>query len=126
MIKSYVKGSRAERELVKIFQSNGYSVIRAAGSGNDSMCPDLLAFKTDKQYGFESKSWKRNVLNLKIPQVEGLFRWKENTGITTMVAWKIPRVGWRFIPIELLNKNKKGYSINKTKALELYTIDEII
>ncbi len=126
MIQTYAKGSRAERELIRMFEEAGYSVIRAAGSGFFSRCPDLLVFKRGKQYGFESKFWNKNTLSLKKSQVEGLFRWEENTGITTMIAWKINRIGWRFIPIHLLKENPKSYTISKSTAINLYSFEDLV
>jgi len=41
----YRKGSRAERELIDHFSSNGFCVIRAAGSGVNSLSPDILVFR---------------------------------------------------------------------------------
>jgi len=112
----YGKGSRAERELIDIFSQHGFSVIRAAGSGVGNPCPDLLAFKHGLQYGFECKAWDRGSLRIEKEQADGLRKWEENTGITIMIAWKVPREGWKFVSIGELEEKEKGYTVTLKKA----------
>lgn len=115
----YGKGSRAERELIDILSKNGFSVIRAAGSGVGNPCPDLLAFRRGLQYGFECKAWDRGSLRLEREQADGLKKWDENTGITMLVAWKIPREGWRFIALSELEEKEKGYTVTRKRAMAI-------
>src|SRR3989338_5057423 len=112
MAAMYGKGARAERELVQHFSQNGFCVIRAAGSGVNSLSPDLLVFKRGIQYAIESKS--RSTLNLSIEnaQFENLQKWEEITGITPLIAWKIKRHGWRFLHLSLFTQNEKSRSIS--------------
>ncbi|MCD6549477.1 hypothetical protein J7K41_02070 [Candidatus Micrarchaeota archaeon] len=124
-MKRYSKGSRAERELTKMFIEHGFRVIRAAGSGNHDT-PDILVFRKGKQYCFECKAWDRENLQIPRTQIDNLKKWEDITGITTMIAWRIPRLGWRFIPIHLLTENEKSYSINKRTALELFSFEDLI
>ncbi|MCC7552313.1 hypothetical protein KO317_01445 [Candidatus Micrarchaeota archaeon] len=112
MVSKYRKGARAERELIKWFSEQGFEVIRAAGSGGNSLSPDILVFRKGKQYALECKAWDTTSLSLKPDQINGLKKWEEITGITTMVAWRVSRKGWRFIPLHLLNKTPKGYSVS--------------
>ena len=112
----YQKGSRAERELIEHFSNNGYSVIRAAGSGVSSLSPDLLVFKHGQQYAIESKAHEKTSLQIQKDQFEGLRKWQENTGITSLIAWRRNRLGWRFIPINLFEENAKSYSFPWEKA----------
>ncbi|MBS3069045.1 hypothetical protein J4441_01635 [Candidatus Micrarchaeota archaeon] len=116
MAAMYGKGARAERELVQHFSQNGFCVIRAAGSGVNSLSPDLLVFKRGIQYAIESKS--RSTLNLSIEnaQFENLQKWEEITGITPLIAWKIKRHGWRFLHLSLFTQNEKSRSISLENA----------
>lgn len=115
----YGKGARSERELIEILAKEGYSVIRAAGSGVGGECPDVLAFKKGKQFAIECKAWNRNRIAIENKKYEELVRWQENTGIKTMIAWKIPYFEWLFIDIKDLEKNPASYSITKIKAKEI-------
>ena len=123
-MKAYSKGSRAERELIKMFLEKGFYVVRAAGSGNE-VTPDLLVFRKGKQYCFECKAWDRTSLHVPREQVENLMRWEEVTGITTMVAWRISRTGWRFIPVNVMIEKDKSYAVSLEKALNMFTFEDI-
>jgi len=114
----YSKGARAERELLEILKERGYVVVRAAGSGVNSISPDLIAIKNGKVYAFECKFWGRNNLSLekdKISYLKGI----QQQGIISFVAWKIPRLGWFLIEPKEFEEQEKSFSISKTKVLEL-------
>jgi len=124
---TYQKGSRAERELINHFSANGFSVIRAAGSGVNSLCPDILVFKHGVQYAIESKAWEKEHLNLDKAQFLNLRKWEENTGITCLIAWRRNRIGWRFIPISIFQETPKSFSLNwKTAESMGKQLNEII
>ena len=116
MVATYRKGAHAERELVEHFSSMGFSVIRAAGSGVNSLSPDLLLFRQGKQYALECKA--HDTLNLSIDkdQFESLQKWEDNTGITALVGWRVNRQGWRFLNLSLFTKNEKSYTIGLEHA----------
>ncbi len=123
----YQKGSRAERELIQHFSSKGFSVIRAAGSGVNSLSPDLLAFKSGIQLAIESKAHEKTSLQLDKEQFDGLREWQDNTGITTLVAWRRNRLGWRFIPLSVFHENDASFSISWEKAEMIgKNIEEIV
>ncbi|MEM3555469.1 MAG: Holliday junction resolvase Hjc [Candidatus Micrarchaeia archaeon] len=113
----YAKGARSERELINLFSERGYSVIRAAGSGVSSLCPDILVFKGGKQYGFECKAWESSSLSIEKEKIKALKEWERNTGITTFIAWRIGWVGWRFIYLDELEEKDKNYTITMKKAM---------
>ena len=113
---TYSKGSRAERELIAYFSSKGFCVIRAAGSGVNSLSPDLLVFKQGMQFAFESKAHEKESLQIPKDQIEGLKKWQEISGITSLIAWRRNRKGWRFVPVHLFEENEKSYSFAWTKA----------
>lgn len=113
---AYVKGSRAERELISFFSQNGYSVIRAAGSGVSSLSPDLLLFKRGNQYAIEAKAHKTKYLGIVREQFLSLKQWEENTGITTFIGWRRNREEWLFIPLSIFDENDKSFAVNWERA----------
>ncbi len=115
-MRTYSKGSRAERELIDHFSQKGFCVIRAAGSGVNSLSPDLLVFRHGMQIAFESKAHEKTSLQIPKDQIEGLKRWEEITGITALVAWRRNRKGWRFIPVHLFEENEQSYSFSWGRA----------
>ena len=116
---NYQKGARGERELIHLFSEKGFSVIRAAGSGVAGECPDLLVFRHGTQYAFECKAWGSDRVALEKPNYEALKRWEENTGITTMVAWKMDFIGWHFVYLSEMKENPRSWSVTKKRALEI-------
>jgi len=113
---TYVKGARAERELIHYFSEHGFEVIRAAGSGVNSLSPDLLAFKAGRQYAIECKAWDKTSLSFEKGRFAGMKRWEEVTGITYLIGWRVSRDGWYFFPVHLLEEQKKNYTITLKKA----------
>jgi Holliday junction resolvase len=114
----YSKGARAERELVEILKRKGYVVVRAAGSGVNSISPDLIAVKNGRVYAFECKFWNRSNLSLEKEKIKYL-KEIQKQGIISYIAWKIPRLGWFLIEPRELEEQEKNYSISKKKALEI-------
>lgn len=122
----YRKGAAAERELVQHFSQSGFCVIRAAGSGVNSLSPDLLVFKRGIQYAIESKAHETLNLSIEKAQFENLQKWEEITGITPLVAWRVKRQGWRFLHLSLFSKNEKSYSISLENAWRMgKTLEEL-
>jgi len=113
---TYRKGARAERELINFFSGRGFEVIRAAGSGVNSLSPDLLAFKQGKQYAIECKAWESTSLSFEKEKVAGMKRWEEVTGITYLVGWRVSREGWFIFPVHLLEEKGKTFTITLSKA----------
>ncbi|MFH1447248.1 MAG: Holliday junction resolvase Hjc [Candidatus Micrarchaeota archaeon] len=116
---TYAKGARTERELISMFSKRGFSVIRAAGSGINSLSPDLLVFKKGLQYAFECKAWGSGSLCIEKGKFRGLEEWERNTGITTMIAWRINRVGWRFMHLAELSEREKNCTVTLKNALAI-------
>ncbi len=116
MVQTYKKGSRAERELIAQFSQGGFSVIRAAGSGVNSLSPDILVFRRGRQFGFEAKAWEKENLGLDREQFENLVKWEDNTGINCFVAWRRNRKPWLFLPLSVFNENAKSFAISWKKA----------
>ncbi|VVB57159.1 Holliday junction resolvase Hjc [uncultured archaeon] len=113
---SYRKGSRAEHELMDKLMAAGFLVIRAAGSGSGSPCPDILAFRRTEQFGFECKAVDSTSLQLRKEQVEHLREWEEKSSITTYVAWRQTGGEWYFVRLQFLHENEKSYAISAPEA----------
>jgi Holliday junction resolvase len=115
-IHTYKKGARAERELIRFFSENGFAVIRAAGSGVNSLSPDILAFKAGKQYAIECKAWDSPSLSFDRQKVASMLKWEEVTGITYMIGWRLPYEGWLIFPVHMLEEKGKTFAISLSKA----------
>ena len=113
---TYRKGARAERELIHFFSENGFEVIRAAGSGVNSLSPDLLAFKQGRQYAIECKAWESGSLSFGKEKVAAMKKWEETTGITYHVGWRVSREGWLIFPVHLLEEQGKTFTITLARA----------
>jgi len=110
MIKRYVKGAQAERELSKKLKILGFSVIRAAGSGGSISTPDLVAIKRGRVLAFECKAWKTTP-KLKKQEYENFKEWCEGAGAMGFLAWK--NKGWKFLCVKDMQRtNIKKDGIN--------------
>ena len=115
----YSKGARSERELLNDLHSHGYSVMRSAGSGVNSLSPDLIAVKNGKGLAFECKAWDRDSLSIEIDRFQGLAEWQSNTCMDTYIAWRMNSSGWFFIKLEEMNLNDKSRTVSKKNALSI-------
>lgn len=97
-------------------ERRGYSVIRSAGSGKGSVCPDILAFRRTSWLAFECKSVDATSLQLDTGQFEGLRQWEENSGMTTYVAWRQTGGEWLFLRLDFFHQNEKSYAISVEDA----------
>ena len=113
---TYAKGSRAERELIAFFVEHGFAVIRAAGSGVNSLSPDLLAFRKGRQYAVECKAWDSGSLSFEKEKVAQMKKWEETTGMTYFIGWRVSRDGWFIFPVHTLQEQKKTFTITLAKA----------
>ncbi|VVC03266.1 Holliday junction resolvase Hjc [Candidatus Bilamarchaeum dharawalense] len=113
---TYRKGSRAERELIDYFSTRGFCVIRAAGSGVNSLSPDILVFKRGMQMGIEAKAWEKENLNIDHEQFLNLKKWEDISGITCYVGWRRNREPWLFLPLGIFKENSKSFAINWENA----------
>ncbi len=115
-MRTYVKGSRAERELIGYFSDRGFCVIRAAGSGVNSLSPDILVFKRGVQLGIEAKAWEKENLNIDRSQFQNLMEWEKVSGINCFIGWRRNRKPWVFVPLSIFRENQKSFGINWENA----------
>jgi Holliday junction resolvase len=120
----YSKGARGERELLNRFHELGYSVIRSAGSGVNSISPDIVAIKNGSGFAIECKAWDKGSIGIEIEKFDSLRGWESNTGLQTYLAWRINGKGWFFIKLDELTRNGKSYSVTKSRAMEVNRVFE--
>ncbi|MCL5007652.1 MAG: Holliday junction resolvase Hjc [Candidatus Marsarchaeota archaeon] len=113
----YVKGARGERELMDIFYKNGYSVMRSAGSGVNSISPDIISYKGGRGLAFECKAWAKSSLSIDVEKFDVLKGWESNTSMETFIAWKMNNKGWFFIKLDEMSKASKSYTVTRRRAM---------
>ncbi len=116
-MKAYKKGSKAERELMKILEDHGFIVVRIAGSGNNDK-PDLLVSNGRKVIAVECKSTKLLYKYLDENELNNFFKFCQKFGAHGWYAIRFNRLGWRFLPVESVFGNRKitpddGISLSK-------------
>ncbi|MDE1856215.1 MAG: hypothetical protein KGH49_03205 [Candidatus Micrarchaeota archaeon] len=120
----YVKGARGERELLNRFFDLGYSVIRSAGSGVNSVSPDILVIKDGKGFAFECKAWDSPAISIEHDKYDSLKKWEQNARLPTFMAWRMSNMGWFFIRLDEMHMNNKSYSITKKRTLQIGRVFE--
>jgi holliday junction resolvase Hjr len=117
MINAKAKGSKGERELVKFFNENGFSCIRAAGSGSSIYpSPDILAGNAIRRLAIECKVTKENKKYFPDTEIEQLNTFSKNFGAEAWIAVKFPNNDWFFLMPEDLKKTGKSSVIVLEKA----------
>ncbi|MBR9677654.1 Holliday junction resolvase [Candidatus Woesearchaeota archaeon] len=119
---SKVKGSKAERELQKIFWQNGWACLRTAGSGSSSHpAPDLLAGNKIRRLAVECKATKSISKYLTKEEIGQLIEFAQVFGAEPWVAIRFDRDNWYFISPEDLKETNNNYlaslEIAKNKGL---------
>lgn len=117
MAARYTKGARSERELIEILTKYGYLAVRAAGSGINGECPDIIALRNGQQFAIECKAWDKGRIAIDHSKYAVLKSW-EQQGAKTLVAWKLPYKGWRLIELAEFEKNPNSFSITKNEAMK--------
>ncbi len=115
----YSKGARGERELLNFLYAKGYSVMRAAGSGVNSLGPDIIAFRNGTGLAFECKAWEKSSLSIEVEKIEKLRQWRSNTKMHTFIAWRMNGNGWFFISLEELNRTDRYYTVTRKNAISI-------
>ena len=95
------KGSRRERELLKILEGQGFVVHRVAGSGvgEKAIC-DLVAVKEGKVFFYECKSRKKYYYPKEDKeQLAALIDSTKKAGATAVLAVKLNNKDWKFLEL---------------------------
>ena len=108
MINRKAKGSKGERELVKFFNENEFSCIRAAGSGSSIYpSPDILAGNAIRRLAIECKVTKDQKKYFQNAEIEQLETFSRNFGAESWVGVKFPDQDWYFLmPEDMQNTGK--------------------
>jgi len=114
------KGSRVERELLKVFTESGWRAARVAGSGvhDDSPC-DLIVGKT-KRKGFtiEAKSSKKSTIYITKEQINDFIKFSYMIGLKPVIALRFNYEGWLFLNPLHLKDSGKNWSVSLKTARE--------
>ena len=124
MVRSYVKGASAERELVHILARLGYMAIRAPRSGRIGLdSPDIVAAKDGRLLVIECKS-RMSAFTIPIEQLAQLESWTVKAKAIAYVGCKIHRKGWKFLKYEdvLANSGRIGKKFIAEKGIPIEAI----
>lgn len=123
----YSKGARSERELLDYLFKKDYSIMRSAGSGVNSLSPDVIAIKHGHGLAFECKAWEKNGLAIEHDKFHVLIDWERNTGMDTFIAWRMNHEGWFFIKLDEMTENEKNYTVTRRTAMSIKrTLESIV
>lgn len=109
---SKVKGSNAERELIKMFWSRHWAAARIAGSGSMHFpSPDILAGNKIRQLAVEVKATKEEKKYFLQPEIKQLQNFAQYFGAEPWIAIKFKSC-WEFINPEDLEATKTGFVVH--------------
>ena len=92
------KGSKGERELIKFFNENEWSAIRAAGSGSSRYpSPDILAGNALRRVAIECKVTKDTKKYISKIDIKQLLDFARHFGAEAWVGVKLASNEWFFI-----------------------------
>lgn len=127
------KGSRVERELLKLFTERGWRAARVAGSGtNENTFCDLIAGKFEKQPDYlitegrhekkavavEVKSSKKDRIYITKEQINDFIVFSDIMGLKAIIAVRFNREGWLFLNPEDLEDSGKYWVVSLKRAKE--------
>ena len=93
--------------------------MRSAGSGVNSISPDIIVLKEGKGFAFECKAWDNTSLSIEPDKYEVLIEWEKNTGMQTFIAWRMSGKKWFFVRLSELRRTEKNYVVTRTTAMEI-------
>jgi Holliday junction resolvase len=114
-IKSYAKGSRAERELAHFLNHKDFAVLRVPSSGGFLSPLDVVAARKGLLMAFEIKSHAKKP-KLRGEQLKQFSSWCQKAGAMGFVAWRRTESDdaeplsasrrWMFLRIEDARQNR--------------------
>jgi holliday junction resolvase Hjr len=116
------KGTQFERELIKLFCTNNWFAIRAAGSGSSRYpSPDILAGNCSRKLAIECKRIKGRNLYLPKKEINQLREFSSGFGAEAWLAVHFGKKDPVFLMLEDLKETAKGYGVSvdlaRTKGL---------
>jgi holliday junction resolvase Hjr len=107
------KGTKGERELVKVFNDAGWACLRAPGSGSSRYpSPDLLAGNAIRRLAIECKVTKDKKKYFQNAEIEQLKTFSRLFGAESWVGVKFPGEQWYFLMLEDLTDTKKSWLVS--------------
>ena len=107
------KGTKGERELVKVFNDAGWACLRAPGSGSSRYpSPDLLAGNAIRRLAIECKVTKDKKKYVQNAEIEQLKTFSRLFGAESWVGVKFPGEQWYFLMLEDLTDTKKSWLVS--------------
>ncbi|MCW1301050.1 MAG: Holliday junction resolvase Hjc [Candidatus Nanoarchaeia archaeon] len=122
MVRTYKKGSEAERELMKLLWKHGIGAVRVAGSGKaKSPTCDLVIGKSGKILVVECKSTKKDAIYLEEDEVEKIRKLAEVWGCEALIGCRFARSNWFFLKLNDIYPSRKINRLDSEKenAMEL-------
>ena len=118
------KGSKGERELVRVFNENGWMCIRAAGSGSSRYpSPDILAGNAMRRVAVECKVTAETKKYLFEEEIEQLRTFAAKFGAEAWVGIRFPGEPWYFCMLEDIENTGKCWAVSlelaKRKGLRI-------
>ena len=123
---SKIKGTGAERELIKILWGAGWACIRSAGSGSTRYpSPDILAGNRIRRVALEVKLTKDKAKYFSDEEIKQLIAFAAYFGAEPWIAIKFTKSGWIFVNPEDLVKTAKGY-VFKSESFNGLNFEEFV
>jgi holliday junction resolvase Hjr len=118
MPKNKAKGSKTERELVKLFTEKGWRAVRVAGSGvgEDSPCDIIVGKIKRKGFTIEAKSSKKSTIYISRSQIEDFVLFSAIIGLKPVIAARFNREGWLFLNPTHLKDTGKYWALSLKTA----------
>ncbi len=115
------KGSKTERELVRMCTENGWRALRVAGSGvnDDSPCDVIIGKLGKKGFAIEAKSSKKDRIYITKEQIEDFMLFSNIMGLQPAIGLRFNYEGWLFIEPAQLDDAGKHWVIALSKAKEV-------
>ncbi len=99
----YQKGANFERSIVRDFWENGFTAIRAAGSGcAPQPIPDVIAMKGSRIIIIECKTTAKPTFRLGKEEIAKLRAFTERADCEAYLALKFNNVKPKFFPLDLV------------------------
>ena len=124
------KGTKGERDLIKLFNEGGWSAIRSAGSGSQSYpSPDILVGNAARRLAIECKVTKNKKKYFQPDEIEQLQTFSQNFGAESWIGVKFPQESWYFLILEDLECTGSCLAISlesaKLKGLKIEELMEM-
>ena len=123
------KGSKEERDVVKLFEKYGFGAIRvpASGARTKSDKPDVVAGNGKYYFAVEVKSSKNDYIYIREEQIDELLRFAISFGATALVVAKFTHKPFIAYNPHMLLRTKSGkYKIERKWISEADSFEDIL